>query len=126
MSENHIAIWLDHASATVIEYIAGTAETVTVHSKFTHAARESSLANSEHTMHNEQQHDSASYYKALAELILPYQQVLLFGPTNAKEELHNMLKKDHHFDKKKIEVVPAEKMSENQLHAFVKKHFAKA
>ncbi len=124
MSQNHIAIWLDHSAATVLEYIAGTEETVVVHSNFTHAAKESSLASSERDMHNEENHDAIAFHKALADLILPYQQVLLFGPTTAKNELFNALKKDHHFDQKKIEVVASDKMSEPQMHAFVKKHFS--
>ena len=124
MTGNHIAVWLDHTSATVLEYIAGTEESVVVHSNFTHAAKESSLASSERDMHNEENHDAIAFHKALAELILPYQQVLLFGPTTAKNELFNALKKDHHFDQKKIEVLSADKMTENQMHAFVKKYFS--
>jgi len=52
-----------------------------------------------------------------------YDEVLLFGPTNAKNELVNILKVDHHFDEIKIEVKPADKMTENQQLAFVKEHF---
>jgi hypothetical protein len=47
----------------------------------------------------------------------------LFGPTNAKTELINKLKEDHHFDEVKIEVKSADKMTENQQQAFVLEHF---
>jgi len=33
-----------------------------------------------------------------------YQEVVLFGPTDAKNELSNMVKTDHLFDEIKIEV----------------------
>ena len=48
-----------------------------------------------------------------------------FGPTNAKTELLNMLRTDHHFDKIDIEVKNTDKMTENQEHAFVKEYFLK-
>lgn len=49
--------------------------------------------------------------------------MLLFGPTNAKTELHNFLNKDSHFKNVKVDVVSADKMTENEKNAFVKKHF---
>jgi hypothetical protein len=51
--------------------------------------------------------------------------VLLFGPTNAKVELHNYLKKDLHFKKIKIDIEPTDKMTNNEKDAFVKNHFEK-
>jgi len=52
--------------------------------------------------------------------------VFLFGPTDAKVELFNILEADHRFAKIKIEVKHADKMTENQQHAFVKKFFSKS
>ena len=54
-----------------------------------------------------------------------YDEVILFGPTDAKVELFNILKADQHFDKIKIDIKQADKMTENQQHAFVKDHFSK-
>jgi hypothetical protein len=47
----------------------------------------------------------------------------LFGPTNAKEELRNFLHKDLQFKDIKIDVLAADKMTDNQQIAFVKKHY---
>ena len=58
-------------------------------------------------------------------LMLFNDEVLLFGPTNAKTELYNILKEDHHFDKIKIETAPSDKMTENQQYALLKEHFSK-
>ena len=52
--------------------------------------------------------------------------MLLFGPTTAKDELHNLLKADHNFEKIKIDVKQSDKMSDNQQQAFVNEHFANA
>jgi len=49
----------------------------------------------------------------------------LFGSTNAKTELHNYLEKDMHFKDIKICIEPADKMTDNQKDAFVKRHFEK-
>lgn len=56
---------------------------------------------------------------------MQYEEVLLFGPTEAKNELLNLLQADHHFDKINIEIRQANKMTENQQHAFVKEYFFK-
>jgi len=76
-------------------------------------------------VHSKEQHEQAEYYKTLAEIIEHYESVLLFGPTDAKAELFNILKGDHLFSKIKIEVEHADKMTENQQHAFVKEYFTK-
>ena len=76
-------------------------------------------------MHNKEQHEQLAYYKAIAAVIKNYEEVLLFGPTDAKTELFNLLKADHHFDKINIETKHADKMTENQQHAFVKEYFFK-
>lgn len=54
-----------------------------------------------------------------------HQEVLLFGPTDAKTELFNMLKTDRHFEKVKVETKDADKMTQNEQHAFVRDHFSK-
>ena len=54
-----------------------------------------------------------------------FDEVVLFGPTNAKAELLNVLKADHRFENIKIEVQQADKMSDKQQQAFVKEYFSK-
>ena len=66
----------------------------------------------------------AEFYKQLSEIIKNYKEVLLFGPTDAKVELHNILKANHLFANIKIDVKQADKMTEHQEHAFVREHFA--
>lgn len=118
-----LGIWLDHSSAHFIIHQDNTAETASITSDFTHEVKEESLSKSENIMHNKEQQQAHEYYKKIAEVIKEYDEVLLFGPTDAKAELANILKADHHFDKIKIEVKTADKMSDNQQHAFVKEYF---
>jgi Lhr-like helicase len=120
---NHLGIWMDHASAHLMDVTTDSIITNVITSKFTHQAKEEVLSKGESHMHNKEQHQQSGYYKQLAEIIKNYQDVILFGPTDAKAELYNILKADHHFDAIHIHVKQAEKMTENQEHAFVKKYF---
>lgn len=52
------------------------------------------------------QDQEAAYYKAIAESIKDYDEVLIFGPTNARTELRNILQEDGQFSKIKIETNP--------------------
>lgn len=116
---------MDSESAHFVELTDENIQDAEIESTFTHEAKGISLGKNENIMHNKEQHQQAAYYKQLGEVIKNYDEVLLLGPTHAKAELVNILKEDHHFDKIKIEVRQADKMTENQLHAFVKDYFSK-
>ena len=122
----NLGIWMDHSSAHLIAYTTDPIETTVVTSKFTHQAKEQSLSRSENVMHNKEQQQQSAYYKQLGEVIRNYEAVILFGPTDAKVELFNLLKADHLFAKINIEVQQTDRMTENQEHAFVKAHFSKS
>ncbi len=123
--EKKLGIWMDHSTAHVMEFSIDTIETEKVESEFTHQEKEHSLSKSENLMHNKEQQKQGAFYKHLADIIKNYDDVILFGPTNAKVELLNILNADHHFENIKIRVEQADKMTENQEHAFVKEYFAK-
>lgn len=120
----NLGIWMDHSRANLMEFTTDPIETKTIVSKFTHQEKEHSLGKSENLMHNKEQHEQSAYYKKLGETIKNYQEVILFGPTDAKVELFNVLRADHLFEKIKIEIKQADKMTENQQHAFVREHFS--
>ncbi len=123
--EQDLGIWMDHTSAHLMEFTREPIETKTIEDKFTHLEKEDTLKKSEILMHNKEQHEQAAYYKHLGDIIKNYDEVILFGPTNAKVELYNLLKQDHQFAKVKISIINTDKMTENQQHAFVKEHFSK-
>ena len=68
-------------------------------------------------MHQREQHEQAAYYKELGEVIRNFQDVLLFGSTNAKIELLNILRADHLFEKIRLETRESDKMTQNEQHA---------
>lgn len=119
----NLGIWMDHSSAHLINFNSDSSSTETIESAFTHEVMEQALSKGEHLAHNKEQHQQSGYYKKLAETIKNYNHVILFGPTDAKKELANLLKADHHYDKIVIETENADKMTDNQQHAFVKAYF---
>lgn len=114
-----LGIWMDNSTAHIIEFGQETPEIQVINSKY------DGSTNGEHQMHNKEQQVHAEYYKELGEVIKNYDEVILFGPTNAKVELSNILQEDHHFDNIKIETQAADKMTDNQQYAFVNDYFAK-
>jgi hypothetical protein len=119
-----LGIWMDHSRAHLMEFTSTPIQTKIIKSDFTHEDKERTLGSGENQMHKREQHQQAEYYKKLGEAIRHYEEVIIFGPTDAKVELLNKLSKDHHFASIKIKIQDADKMTENQQHAFVKKYFS--
>ena len=118
-----LGIWMDHSEAHLMALMGDSIETTIITSDSSHHNTESTSNSNENTMHNKENHSEASYYKSIGKIIREYDDVILFGPTTAKNELANILKDDHLYENIKIEIKSSEKMSENQEHAFVKDYF---
>jgi hypothetical protein len=123
MTALKLGIWMDHSNANLIEFTDGGIITKVLNSDFTHQDKSNALNRSEQQMHNREQHQQHGYYAQLGEIIRRYSHVLLFGPTDAKVELFNLLHADHRYAAIRIDVEQADKMTDNQQHAFVRKHF---
>ena len=119
----HLGIWMDHSNAFLLELKEDTIVQNNIVSEFTHGDKEDGFRKNEKPMHKKEIHLQSGYYKKLGEIIRNYNEVVLFGPTEAKNELINLLKADHLFEKIKIEVKDSDKMTENQMHSFVKEYF---
>ncbi len=113
---------MDHENARFISNNQLIA--VNIESKFNHLEKIKSLANhGENLMHNKEQHLQLDYYNEIADVIKNFDSVVLFGPTEAKNELFNILQSNHLFDKISIEIRNTDKMTNNQQHAFVLEYF---
>ncbi|MFP5041706.1 hypothetical protein [Parasediminibacterium sp. JCM 36343] len=123
-STTKIGIWMDHSIAYLMELTTGLVEKVSIESVQICEDDIHSLAKEENYKQVEEQYKQSAYYKKLREAINNSQDIILFGPSYAKVKLYNMLRADKRFEKTKIEIKQAGEMNENQLFAFVKKHFA--
>jgi hypothetical protein len=119
-----LGIWIDHSNAHLTEFTDDPMTTRTIGSDFTYQDRQETIARSENVMHNKERQRHTEYYKKLGEVIENYQDVILFGPTDAKAELLNILKADRRFAEIKIEMKQTGKMTEHQQHTFIREYFA--
>lgn len=117
-----LGVWMDHSTAHLID-VNAEKKHHSIDSKFNFDKREEALSRSEKLMHNKEQQMHEAFYEQIGNEILKYTHVLLFGPTHAKTELFNYLAKNSHFKDIQIDVEAADKMSDNEQVAFVKKHF---
>lgn len=118
-----IGIFMDHTHAHVMEY---KGQEVVCTSLEKHSIDHGERHNSdkgEAQINTKEAIEQKAYYARLGEAIKTSDEVLLFGPTQAKVELLHLLRADKHFSHIKIEVKNSDKLTENQQHAFVKAHF---
>lgn len=117
-----IGVWMDNSIAHVVEFILVPFEVTIVEAE--QPIQDNSIVIGEKRIHNKERNQHHNYFKRLKEIIAEYDEVLLFGPTNAKTELYNLLKADNHFDAIEIEVKQTDKMTSNQKLAFVGDYFS--
>jgi hypothetical protein len=118
-----LGIWMDHSNAFLMSLTNDKIVTNRIVSEFTHQDKVDGLNKSENLMHNKEQHQQSSYFKKIGEAIREYQDVVLFGPTDAKNQLFNSLKDDHLFENIHFELKNTDNMTETQRHDFVREYF---
>jgi len=120
--QKQLGICMDHSSALIMELTNNMIISTEFESESIKKIEIENEDNHEIKGKEEQQTQSA-YYKRISDIIRNYEAVLLFGPTDAKNELFNLIKVDHDFDNILIELRTTDKMTENQMFAFVKDFF---
>ena len=117
-------IWMDHTSANVMEIIDNFIITTNIKSAVG-TDRYSLIVGKDDTHQQmKSQQQLVDYYNELAEIILKFDEIVLFGPTDAKTELLNILKDDKKFDDKMIFLQTTDKLTNNQKNAFVSEFFS--
>ena len=124
-SLKRLGIWMDHSTANIMELSNEKVITVTLDSTPAFPDQIENLRMDERLMHNKVKNEQSDFYEKLSYIINDYDEVLLFGPTDAKTELFNLLKDNRRFEKIKISVEPTDKITENQQHAFLKNFYSK-
>lgn len=115
---------MDHSQATLFDFVASAIEFKTIESEFDYQNKKEIFQKGESHFHNKEQHLQDKYYKNIGEEILNYNQVLLFGPTDTKTELFNILMENHRFGTIRIKVKSSDKLTENQQLAFINNYFS--
>ena len=118
-----LSIWMDYSNALLMELynhmIVSTRIAVKPPENDDEKTNAPNLPN--HT--EEQIRHQEDYFKEISDVVINYQEVLLFGPTEAKSELLAILKKDHHFKNIIFQLVNTNKMNDDSIHKFVVNHY---
>lgn len=123
---HQLGIYLDHASANLIDFTDTNKENQTIISEFDIQDKHETLQRSESEMHHKEQDKQRAYFKKIATLAIGYNELILFGPTTAKTELLHFLQKDNSFGKIKIDTENTAKMNLQEQEFFVWGHFKKS
>jgi stalled ribosome rescue protein Dom34 len=119
-----LAVYLDHSQATLFDFGIAAIEFKVIESEFNHQDKKEIFQKGESHLHNKEQHLQHKYYENIGEALLDFNEVLLFGPTDAKTELFNYLSEIKKFGSIRIKVKASDKLSENQQLAFVNNYFS--
>jgi hypothetical protein len=119
-----LAVYLDHSQATLFNFGIAAIEFDSIESEFNNQGKKEILQKGESHLHNKEQHLQHKYYENIGKAILDFNSVLLFGPTNAKTELFNVLMESSKFGKVEIKVKTSDKLTKNQQLEFVNNYFS--
>lgn len=122
-NNKRLGIFMDHARATLIEDSGEIIGQNNIVGQLTPKEKGIDHKENESQTLSKEQRLLSGFYKGLESAIIGYQEVLLFGPTHAKDELYNLLKENHLFDDIKIETRNSDKISEVEMQSFVKDYF---
>ncbi|MFL0684240.1 MAG: hypothetical protein ACK4SF_20120 [Algoriphagus aquaeductus] len=135
-----IGVWIDHSKAHLIGFKSGQAKLLeTVDSPYESIKRidgegkdmtrfspnPEHASNNEHKKHNTTQNEINEYLRMMEHRLQPFEDILLFGPGTMKEKLKNRLKENKSFDGKWLSVESSDKLTDNQLLAFVRDFYKK-
>lgn len=113
-----LGIWMDLSVVYLIDLTTKPFEIQTIIHEFHLADKNATKIEKESSIKN-----IYSYYNRIANAILKYDKIILFGSSNAKVEFFDVLSEDKRFLKMKIEIKEADSMNVNQQHAFINEYF---
>ncbi len=119
-----LGIWIDYSTANLIEYNMDSYEIKSIDSGFSFEEINEVLNNNKCLIDNKENQQLSKYFKRIAEQLKEYNELVLFGSTDAKVELNSILKEEELFQKIKIEIKNTAKMTDNQKKSFVKSYFS--
>ncbi|RYF84406.1 MAG: hypothetical protein EOO00_15280 [Chitinophagaceae bacterium] len=112
-------IWIDGHQGIIITN--NDSDDYTLAEKIT--LTDSQSGGSEHAINNGKKTEQLKYFKQLSQHLLPFDEILIFGPGQAQEQLQHHLKEDAQFNNKKISIDSAERLSDPQMIAKVRDFF---
>ena len=116
---------MDHSEARLVPYLIENQSLLTIKCQNANVSRETLRSDAIHAMAAARQRQQ-DFYGEIISTMQAYDEVLLFGPTNAKLELFNIISENPPTDNFKILVKSTAIMTDNEMHRYVKSHFKPA
>jgi len=134
--KKYTGVWLDHKKAFLVSII-GEKETWTKieskaegHIRLSGGSRSSTPygpqeVSSERKFEERRKHQLKRYYEKIIIAMKDSEKILIFGPGEAKTELKKVIEKKKGLSDRIVGIEPADKMTEKEIKAKVKKYFLK-
>ena len=123
MVKKQMGIWMDHSIAFLLELENNKIIETKVEIETPETEVDYDSGKNEKLKNNKAQQFKINYYKKLTDSIKNHQEVVLFGATDAKNELFNILKSENLLENIKLEMQVSDKMTALEMHEFVKTFF---
>ena len=130
---NRVGLWIDHQNAVIVSVSEKGETTRKIESGAKHVeyrgAQRSKVAYSAQYSQGDDQLDKQftqqlnRYYAQVIAQLRGADSVLIFGPAEAKSELKRLLEREKG-PPRRIEIEPADRMTDRQIVAKVREHFA--
>ncbi len=122
-AKQYAGVWLDNQQAMIISTSSesDTDDEYTISNKLKAVANQG--GGSEHSMNNSKQSHQLKYFKELALLLIPYDEILIFGPGQSQEQMQHHLKEDPQFNHKKVTIDSSDQLTDPQRIAKVRDFF---
>ena len=114
-----IAVYMDHFAANILEYTDAVKIVKIIKSGFNKDQKEKILQSGESLLYHKEQNLQKEFYAKLRAELLNYESVLLFGATNAKTELLNILQIDAKFLNVEFTLKNTDKLTDKEQVNFV-------
>jgi len=131
--KKHIGIWIDHSKSHIVSIDEKEEHVLSIESHVDNNRVPGALrsASSSHQLdaavesktREKRKHILHRYYQEIIKSIKNSEKVYIFGPGEAKIELEKEIKRSKDFSSQLVAIEAADKMSENQITAKVKKYF---
>jgi len=135
---NRVGVWMDYAHSYFIEYDGINAVIVDAieapskshlrekgetddKTRFSENAQQSSP--NEYSKRNIEQEEIKQYFKMLEKNMEGYRDILIFGPGTARDKFFKRISEKDFLEGKRISVQISDKLTENQMVAFVEDYF---
>lgn len=118
-----MGIWMDYSTAYLTGFTSNSFEIIKVESTSFDSTKLYPIKTLAILLEKRDQLLQTYYYK-IANKIKNYDRIIIFGPTNAKTELFDVLSEDERFLKTKIEITNTDQMNPTEQHQFIKNYFS--